>query len=161
LLGRLGTYWEIPSEASSATQSIGAWRWTFSFSKDHMPRRSPVPSCRDGLGRDSYSSRFLGASSRLAGTNDGARCLANGAGHLSFPASQLPGVTANRALPQGGGVLPPAFASQTVSHVGARVPYRDEGSTPADHEGRQPAFVCFGVQPLFPCKTGHASSQFS
>lgn len=36
-----------------------------------------------------------------------------------------------------------AYASQTVSHVGAGVPYRRGRTTPAGHEGCQPALVCF------------------
>lgn len=87
--------------------------------------------------------------------------LPKGAGDHAFPASHLPAMDSQptRELPQGGVLLPPVYASPTVSHVGARVPYR---------RGRRPLQItrvvslllsAFGVQPLLHCRAGHASAQ--
>lgn len=152
--GRLGTYWEIPSEASSAIQSVRRPAVGLSFSKDQCPRGSPVPNCRDGL------VRFLliavpGRSSRPQEpmTGPGALQMCG----RSFIPSQPAQPTATAA----GGFLPPAYASQTVSHVVARVRYR---------RGRQPLQLtrvvslllsALGYVHCFPCSAGHARAQFS
>lgn len=51
-----------------------------SFSKDHMPRGSPVPNCRVGLVRF-LQTRGAWAQLASARTNNGPWCLAKGAGH--------------------------------------------------------------------------------
>lgn len=119
---RLWTYWEIPSEASSAIQSIGCRPAVgLSLSKDHMPRGSPVPNCRDGLG-EILTQRGAWAQLACASTNDVPQCMAKVRAIIhSQPASRQP---AQPTETEAGGFLPPAYASQTVSHVVARVPYR-------------------------------------
>lgn len=155
--GRLGTYWEIPSEASSAIQSVGRPAVGLSFSKDQCPRGSPVPNCRDGLVR--FLLIAVPGAARVPRTNDGPRCLANVRAIIhSQPASCQP---AQPTATAAGGLLPPAYASQTVSHVVARVSCR---------RGRQPLQLtrvvslllsALGYVHYFPCSAGHASAQFS
>lgn len=156
--GRLGTYWEIPSEASSAIQSVGRPAVGLSFSKDQCPRGSPVPNCRDSL------VRFLliavpGRSSRPQEpmTGPGALQMCG----RSFIPSQPAASQRSQQRQQQGGFLPPAYASQTVFHVVARVRYR---------RGRQPLQLtrvvslllsALGYVHCFPCSAGHASAQFS
>lgn len=86
-----------------------------------MPRGSPVPNCRDGLGEILTQHR---AWAQLASpsTNDVPQCMAKVRAIIhSQPASRQP---AQPTETEAGGVVPPAYASQTVSHVVARVPYR-------------------------------------
>lgn len=92
-----------------------------SFSKDHMPRGSPVPNCRDGLG-EILTQRGAWAQLASASTNDVPQCMAKVRAIIhSQPASRQP---AQPTETEAGGFLPPAYASQPVSHVVARVRYR-------------------------------------
>lgn len=149
LLGRLGTYWAIPSEASSAIQSIGPGVGLFSsFSKDHMPPRgSPVPSCRDNVGEILTHSPCLGANSPPVRTNDGARCLAKARAIISHPSPQPASQPANRSCRRGGFFRPPTQAKPYPTwEPGCRI---DEGEQPLQITRVVSLLLsAFGVQPL-------------
>lgn len=103
-----------------------------------------MPNCRDGLGDRILLSGGAWAPTRFPPEPMMAPgALPKGAGDHAFPASHLPAMDSQQKAAAGGGLLPPVYASPTVSHVGARVPYRRGRTTPADHEGCQPALVCF------------------
>lgn len=107
---RLWTYWEIPSEASSAIQSIGCRPAVgLSFSKDHMPRGSPVPNCRDGLG-EILTQRGAWAQLASPSTNDVPQLAKVRAIIHSQPASRHP---AQPAETEAGGVSSAFFRPPT------------------------------------------------
>lgn len=145
--GRLGTYWEIPSEASSAIQSVGRpVVGLFLLEGSHAPWIAG-PKLSGWLG-EILTHRGAWPQLAPARTNDGPWCLAKVQSIIhSQPASRQP---AQPTETEAGGFPPPAYASQTVSHVVARVPYRQGRATPANHEGCQPAlgYQSMSIAPL-------------
>lgn len=131
--------------------------WSFLL-EGSMPSWIAGPELSGWLG-EILTHRGAWAQLASARTNDGPRCLANVRAIIhSQPASCQPEQPTATAA---GGFLPPAYASQTVSHVVARVRYR---------RGRQPLQLtrivslllsALGYVHYFPCSAGHASAQFS
>lgn len=114
------------------------------------PRGSPVPNCRDGLVRFlliAVPGRSLRPRGPMTSPSAWQRC-----GRSFIHSQPSASERSHQRQKQGGFLRPPARAKPYPTWwPGCRI---DKGGDPCRSRGLS---ACFGVRPLLPCKTGHAS----